>query len=103
MRPPAGAEPGGHLRERDAGGEQLGADQVGAEVAVTEAEPGGLGAVRPQLLDRAPALVDATPAALGVATAAEGVHERVQVRAHAEAVDRDVVGRVPDIVTVASG
>ncbi len=43
-----------------------------------------------------PGLVGAAPAALRVDAPAEGVHHRVQVRAHLEPVQPQVVGRVRD-------
>ena len=48
------------------GVQHLGAHQVGGDVAIAEAEPGGLDAVRRQLLLDAPRLVAPTPAAAGV-------------------------------------
>ena len=62
---PARGQRRGHLRQRVAGVQQLGADQVGAEVAVAEGEPGRLGGVRGELRHRPPALVLPAPAALG--------------------------------------
>jgi hypothetical protein len=76
--------------------EHLGAHQVGREVPVAQSEPGRLDAVRRELLLDLPGLVLATPPALGVDAAAEGVHDRVEVRAHLESVQPDVVGGVRD-------
>ena len=93
---PAPAQRLGHLGERVAGVEHLGADQVGGDVAVAEAEPGRLDAVRRQLLLDAPGLVAPAPAALGVDAVAEGVHHGVEVGADLEPVDPQVVGGVGD-------
>jgi hypothetical protein len=86
----------GHLRQREAGLEHLGADQVGGDVAVAEAEPRRLHAVRLQLGLRAPRLVAATPPALDVDAVAQGVHDGVEVGADLESVDPPVVGGVGD-------
>ncbi len=91
---PATAERLGHRGQRVAGLEHLGADQVGGEVPVAEAEPGRLHAVRRQLLLGVPGLVRAAPAALGVDAAAEGVHHGVQVGTDLQPVQPDVVGGV---------
>ena len=61
-REPALAQRLGHLRERVAGVEHLGADQVGGDVAVAQAEPRRLDAVRRQLVLDAPRLVAPAPA-----------------------------------------
>ncbi|GAB3656422.1 hypothetical protein GCM10027596_10590 [Nocardioides korecus] len=90
-RLPAPAQGRGHGAERVAGVEHLRAHQVGGDVAVTQAEPRRLHAVRRELLARVPGLVPATPAALGVDAVAEGVHDRVQVGADLEAVHPQVV------------
>jgi hypothetical protein len=91
---PAAAERLGDLRQRVAGLEHLGADQVGRDVAVPEAEPRRLDAVRLELRARAPRLVAAAPPALDVDAVTEGVHHGVEVGADLEAVDPPVVGGV---------
>jgi hypothetical protein len=93
--PPLAERPG-HGGERVAGVEHLGADQVGREVAVAESEPGRLDAVRLELLLGPPGLVPPSPPAVGVDPAAEGVHDRVEVGAHLEPVEPQVVGGVGD-------
>jgi hypothetical protein len=92
--PPAVGQRGRDLRERIAGVEHPGPDQVGGEVAVAEAEPRRIGAVGGQFLLDRPGLGGAAPAALLVDAAAQGVDDRVEIRADAQAVQRDVVAGV---------
>ncbi|MCO5606194.1 hypothetical protein L7F22_060381 [Adiantum nelumboides] len=93
-RLPAVTQRLGDLRQRVAGTQHPGADEVGGDVAVTQPEPGRLGAVGLQLgLDR-PRLVRAAPALLGVDAAAEGVHAGVEIGADPQAVQPDVVADV---------
>src|SRR4029453_7722211 len=66
------------------------------DVAVPEGEPPRLGAVLPQLVPYREPLVGAAPALLLVDTAAECVHHGVQVGAHSQTKQRDVVTGVPD-------
>jgi hypothetical protein len=84
------------VTSRVAGLQHLGAHDVGGQVAVAEPEPGRLDAVRRQLLLGVPGLVEPSPAAFVVDPRAEGVHDRVQVGAHLEAEQPDVIGRVGD-------
>ena len=93
---PARAERGGDRREGVAGVEHLGADQVGGGVAVAETEPVGLDAVGGELLLDHEGLVLAPPAALGADPAAERVHDGVEVRAHLQTEQPDVVTGVAD-------
>src|SRR4029453_2731050 len=66
------------------------------DVAVPEGEPPRLGAVLPQLVPYGEPLVGAAPALLLVDAAAECVHHGVQVGAHSQTKERDVVTGVPD-------
>ena len=91
---PAAAQRLGDLREAEAGLEHLGAHEVGGDVAVAEAEPRRLHAVRLQLGLRAPRLLAAAPAALDVDPLPEGVHHGVEVGADLQPVDPPVVGGV---------
>ena len=91
---PAVAQGLGHRRERVAGAQHPGPDEVGGDVLVAKAEPGGLGAVGGELLLDGPGLVRVAPAALGVDAAAQRVHAGVEVRADAQAVHPDVVAGV---------
>jgi hypothetical protein len=67
---------------------------VGRDVAVPEAEPGRLDAVRLELRAGAPRLVAAAPPALDVDALAQRVHHGVEVGADLEPVDPPVVGGV---------
>ena len=69
---------------------------MGGVVTVAEGEPGRAGAVGGQLVADGERLVGAPPALLGVDPAAEGVHDGIQVRADAQAMQRDVVAGVAD-------
>ena len=91
---PAVAQRGGDVGERVAGAQHAGADEVGGDVAVAEAEPRRVGAVGGQLVAHRPGLARPAPAALGVDAAAEGVHAGVEVGADAQAVQPDVVADV---------
>jgi hypothetical protein len=91
---PPGAQRLGHRGEREAGVEHPGPDEVRGQVAVAEAEPRLLHAVRRELLLGVPGLVGAAPAALGVDAAAEGVHHGVEVGADLQPVEPEVVGGV---------
>ena len=79
-----------------AGAERLRADEVGGDVLVAEAEPRRLHAVGRQLVLDGEGLALATPAALLADAVAEGVHDGVEVGAHAQAVHPDVVAGVAD-------
>ena len=93
---PAIAECLGDGREGEAGVEHLRAHQVGGDVAVAQTEPRGLEAVGGQLLLDGEGLRLTAPAALLGDAVAQGVHHRVEVRAHAQAVDPDVVAGIAD-------
>ena len=88
---PAFAQHPGDLRQRLARREQLGPHDVRREVAVAEREPRRARTVRPELVADGERLVRAAPSLLLADAAAEGVHDRVQVRAHAQAEQGDVV------------
>ena len=91
---PAVAQRGGDVGERVARAQHAGAHEVGGGVAVAEAEPVGVGAVRGELVAHGPGLARPAPAALGVDAAAEGVHAGVEIGADAQAVEPDVVADV---------
>ena len=93
---PALAQRRGDVGQRVAGVQHLGADQVGGDVEVAEAEPARFGAVGGQLLRDPPALTGPSPAAFGVVRAGQGVHHAVQVGADPQAVQGDVVAGVDD-------
>ena len=95
-QPPAGAQSGGHLGEREALPQPLAARDVGPEVAVAEAEPLRLGPVCRELALDSVGLVRPTPALVLVDATAKGVHDRVEVRADAQPEQRDVVTGVAD-------
>ncbi len=95
-RLPAVAQCLGDRGERISGAQHLGADEVGGDVAVAQAEPVRLRAVRGEFLLGIPRFADASPATLGVDAAAEGVHAGVEVGADAQAVHPDVVTDVDD-------
>ena len=67
-----------------AGAQHLGADQVGGDVAVAEAEPVGHRAVGGQFLLGVPGFVHPAPPAVGVDAAPQGVHAGVEVGADAQ-------------------
>ena len=69
---------------------------MGRGVAVSEAEPVGLDAVRRELLLDDERLVLASPPALGADAAAEGVHHGVEIGAHAQTEEPDVIAGVAD-------
>jgi len=81
-------------RQRIAGVQHPGADEVGGQVPVAQPEPIGVGAVGRQLLLDRPALAGPAPAPLLVDAAAEGVHDRVEVRTDPQPVHRHVVAGV---------
>ena len=83
-------------RERIAGIEHLGAHQVRGDVAIAQPEPRWLEPVVGQLLFDGEGLRFAPPAALLGDAVAEGVHHGVEVRAHAQPVNPDVVTGVAD-------
>ncbi len=95
-RLPPLAQRRGHVGERIAGGEHLGADEMGGEVAVAEPEPGRADAVGCQLFGHGERLLVPAPAPLGGDPPAEGVHDRVEVGADTQAVQGDVVTGVAD-------
>ena len=64
--PPAGGDLGGDLVSGAPSREPLGAVQVGAEVAVAEAEPAGAAVAAPAVVHRLPRLAGQAPAGLGV-------------------------------------
>ena len=100
QQPDAGLPPlaqrRGHLGQRVAGVEHPGADEVGRDVEIAEAEPGRFGTVVRQLVLDPPALVLASPAAFVIGAAAEGVHHAVEIGTDAQSVQRDVVAGVHD-------
>src|SRR5215217_1508000 len=67
---------------------------MGADILITEGEPGRLDAVGPKLLHDSPALVLPTPAAYRIPASPEGVHDRVEIGADSEAVQGDVIGGI---------
>src|SRR5262249_9731605 len=69
--------------------------EVGGEVLVAEAEPGGA-AVALEALHRAPGLVAQAPAPLGVDGVGQRVDDRVEVGADVQPVEVDVVADVDD-------
>ena len=75
---------------------------MGRDVAVAQAEPRRVHAVRLQLVLCAPRLVPAAPPAVDVDALAERVHHGVEVGTDLEAVDPQVVGRVGDDGDLAS-
>ena len=95
-RAPAITECLGDRREGKAGVEHLRAHQVGGDISVAQPEPRGLEPVGRQLLLDGEGLCLATPPALLRDAVAQGVHHRVEVRAHAQAMDPDVVAGVAD-------
>jgi hypothetical protein len=89
------ADLGGGLAQGRALGEQAGAQQVGGDVTVAEAEPGRLA----EPIERAedvPGLAGETPAALLVGEPGEGVGDGVQVGGDRQPVQAEVVTGVPD-------
>ena len=94
-QPPTG-DPAGDLRQRQTRCQQLGPGQVGAQVEVAEAEPGGFHPVRRELLLDPPGLRRAAPTTFGVDPAAEGVGHGVEVGTDPQPVHRHVVGGVDD-------
>src|SRR6266550_2480799 len=95
-RLPSLAQGGRHVREREARVEHPGADEVRGDVEVAEPEPGRFGAVGRELVLDPPGLLVATPAAVGIDAVPERVHDAVEVRADAKAVQGDVVAGVHD-------
>ncbi len=93
-RGPPGAQRRRDLRQRIPRVEHPGADEVGGDVPVAEAEPGCLGVVRAQLGGGRERLVLPSPAAGEIRTAAQGVHARIEVGTHLQSVQPDVVGGV---------
>ena len=93
---PSLAECLGDGREGIAGVEHLRAHEVGRDVAIAEPKPRGLESVVGQLFLDGEGLPFAAPAALLGDAVAEGVHHGVEVRAHAQSVDPDVVAGVAD-------
>ncbi len=93
---PAGAQRRGGLRERRALAQHPGPHQVGRDVLVAEGEPVRRFPVGAELVLHRPGLLGAAPALLRVDAAAEGVHHGVQVRAHVQPEQRDVVAGVAD-------
>ena len=89
-------DPRGHVGEREPFGERPRAEQVGREVQVAQPEPRGIGVEGSELLGRAERLVAPSPAAIAVEGVAEPVRDGVEIRAHPEAVDVEVVARVHD-------
>ena len=85
-----------HLGEGAPFAEPGSADEMGGEVAVSEAEPGLRLAVRRQLLLGVPGLVCPSPSAFGVDAPAERVHDRVEIGTDAQAEEPDVVSGVRD-------
>ena len=92
---PGRGDPGGGLAERGALAQQPGAEEVGGEVAVAEAEPGVL-AVAGEGVDGGEGLARQAPAGVGVLGPGQRVGDRVEVGAHVEAVEPVVVGGVDD-------
>ena len=93
---PAFAQCLGHAGERVARVQARRSHQMRPDISVTESEPCGLDAVRGELFLGAECLVEAAPATLGVDSLSEGVHHGVQIGAHPQPVDPDVVPGVPD-------
>jgi hypothetical protein len=93
---PPTAERRGDGGQRLAVRQQLAAPDVGREVLVAEREPVRAGLVGGELGPDAMRLRVPPPALVLVDAAAQGVHDGVQVRADAQAEQRDVVARVPD-------
>ncbi len=96
--PPAAsaAEHRGGRRQRAARPPASGSGEVGRDVHVAQAEPAGPGAVGGKLGQDGEGLAGPAPALLLVDAAAEGVHDGVQVGAHVQAEQHDVVAGVAD-------
>jgi hypothetical protein len=69
---------------------------MGGQVTITEREPRRPNSVRRQLIQYGPALVPPPPSPDGIMPVAQRIHDRVEVRADAEPVHSDVIGRVGD-------
>ena len=93
---PARRQPGGDLRERLPLPEPQRPRDVGAEVAVSEAEPLRLDAVRGELLLQAVALVGPAPPLALVDPATERVEHGVEVGGDPQPEEGDVVAGVAD-------
>ena len=91
----AAVDPGGGLAERGALAQQPGAEEVGGEVLVAEAEPRVL-AVAGEGVDGGEGLAREAPAGVGVLGPGQRVGDRVEVGAHVETVEPVVVGGVHD-------
>jgi hypothetical protein len=89
-------DPRGHRGEREPVRERACAEQMGPEVKVAQPEPGRLGVQGAELLGRPERLVAPAPSALALEDVAEPVDDRVEVRAHPEAVDVEVIAGVHD-------
>ena len=102
--PPRRSDLRGHVRERGALIEAMGAIEVGREVTIAEAEPGRASARRErtdiavalQRVHGAPRLTDEAPARLRVDRPGERVRDGVEVGADVKAVQHDVVAGVDD-------
>src|SRR5258708_1604392 len=67
----------GHLRQRIACAQHLGADGMGGQIGVAKAEPVRLHAIGREFLLGVPGFVATSPPAFGVDAGAEGVHAGV--------------------------
>ena len=93
VEPERHGDPDRRLAQRHARAEQLRADEVQAEVAIAEPEP-GLAAELGHRLERTPALVGAPPPSHVVGAAGERVEDAVEVGRHVQPEQLDVVRHV---------
>ena len=93
---PAIAQRFGDRGQRISRAEHLAANQMRCDIAISEAEPVRLRAVRGEFFFRIPGFAGVPPSAFGVDTAAECVHTSVQIGADAQTVHPHVVPDVDD-------
>ena len=100
---PAGRQPRGGFGERRALSQHARARDVRAQVEVAEGEPRPAHPVGGELRTHALGLIRTAPSALNIVYASEGIHDRVEIGAHTQTGEPEIIARVGDGRDVETG